>query len=161
MGMVLECTGEGSDFSVGTMCQELSRRNWREIIIHNTSQRLSEKVTVGRLVYQVQKICRAGKNQPQKLTLKGTQTSSLTCWDRWPVLCTGAAAVEEAIMAAVQLCSSTAYSAHRVKQIYLDLWPWVLIFLLGRRSTELDPFLSCAGWVNSGPDSLRWPWPLL
>lgn len=44
---VLECVGEGSDFSVGTMCQMLSRRSWKEIIIHKTSQRLSKKVTVG------------------------------------------------------------------------------------------------------------------
>lgn len=42
----LECSGEGSDFSVGTMCQELSR-SWREIVTHKTSQRLSKKVTVG------------------------------------------------------------------------------------------------------------------
>lgn len=146
----LECSGEGSDFSVGTMCQELSR-SWREIVTHKTSQRLSKKVTVG----WVQRSCRAGKNKPQKL--RRTQASSLA---------SGTGGVFSQVLllqegppwqlcscAAVQLCrvsSSAFHSTWRLQNSSklpgsLAMGAPQHVVLLGRRSAELDPFLSSAG----------------
>lgn len=76
--MVLEESGEGSDFSVGTMCQELTGSRQREIVTRKTRQTLGKRVPVGGLCVKSRKYCKAGKNLPQELTQRRTRASSPT-----------------------------------------------------------------------------------
>lgn len=151
--MVLEESGEGSDFSAGTLCQELAGSRWREIVTHKTSHSLSKRVPVGGLCVKSRKYCRAGKNLPQKLTQRRTQASSPTCWD-WvacsplvPLLKKGPQGQlcrhEEQ---ATQSLSVSIWCSQKSAKLLCCPRPLTLgalqhSFSLGRRSSGLDPFL--------------------
>lgn len=79
--MVLEQSGKGSDFSVGTMCQELTGSRWRVIVTHKTSQSFEQKGACGRTLCQVQKTLQSGEEPtPEADTERDTGIFTNLTW---------------------------------------------------------------------------------